>query len=205
MFFFEARRLGASRHKESLTARIERIRQENQEASGFVRQIHDLWPDCPPDWDERRDLVRARDKYVCVECGVGHTLQVHHRRAIREGGTHRTDNLVLQCERCHLDAHGGRQFNYEKERRDGEALPTKVQQRIALINLALAQGVDVRSRYRKRDGTITKRTVTLRELRKLTVSELRNQLGKGVRIEGRKIVPIWILSPTLCETHLCYR
>jgi hypothetical protein len=182
MLFSEARRLGVAQSKELLVSRIEDVRRTIRETKDILRQIHDVWPDYPPDWEERRELVRARDKYACMECGGNNRLQLHHRRAIREGGTHRIDNLILLCELCHSDAHGGRQFRYQQERGD-EGSPTAIQQKIALINRALAQKIDVRFRYRKPDGTITKRTVTPQELRKLTIFELRKLIGHKAKIE----------------------
>ena len=65
---------------------------------------------------------------------------------------------------------------------------TKVSKaRIYAIQEAIALGRDVHIRYEKGDGTVTRRTVTPRELRKLTIPELQRLLGTEVKVskEGR--------------------
>ena len=59
--------------------------------------------------------------------------------------------------------------------------------RISQINEAIANGSDIGFRYRKRDGTVTKRTVTPHEIRKLTIAELQDLVGRygSIRKEGR--------------------
>ena len=96
------------------------------------------------------------------------------------GGTNRLDNIALLCEECHKEAHGGRTFRYED--RDGTE-PTTIEKKIALLSRALAQRKDIRFRYKKPDGTVTQRTVTPRQLRKLTIEELQALLGKKAKIE----------------------
>lgn len=55
------------------------------------------------------------------------------------------------------------------------------------VSEAIASGRDVRIRYEKEDGTVTGRTVTPRELRKLSILELQDLIGNDVEIrkEGR--------------------
>jgi 5-methylcytosine-specific restriction endonuclease McrA len=183
MFFSEARRLRVHEHKRSLSARIQQTRTQLQQIAATILKIHDVWPGYPPDWDERRALVRSRDKYRCAECGVGRMLQLHHRRAIREGGTHRLDNLALLCAPCHSDAHGGKELKYKGPHSVDDDSPNAIERKMALVNKAIAEKKDIHFRYRKPDGTITSRTVTPRELRKLSISELQSLIGRFIKIE----------------------
>jgi 5-methylcytosine-specific restriction endonuclease McrA len=183
VFFSEARRASIVQRKQSLATRIQEARAEAQSIKVILVRIHDVWPGYPPDWDERRALVSDRDNYSCVECGVGNTLQLHHRRPIRQGGTHRLDNLVLLCASCHSNVHGGKEFKYRGPQNVDDDAPNAFERKLALINKAIAEKKDVHFRYKKPDGTITNRTVTPRELRKLTIAELQSLIGRGARVE----------------------
>lgn len=153
------------RHKKHLADTLQITRNEIQANVAVLESVFDVWPDYPPDWDRRRELVQERDDYCCSGCGVGNLLEVHHRRSIAEGGTHRLDNLVLLCKFCHSEAHGGRELRY-KEPSGGSGKPiTAISQKVAAINRALANGRDIRFRYKKPNGAVTQRTVTPRELR----------------------------------------
>jgi len=67
------------------------------------------WPaDYPSDWRNRRERVRARDGYCCVDCGMSQTehqnhysenLHVHH--VATEGDPDDESNLVTLCTNCH--------------------------------------------------------------------------------------------------------
>ena len=139
MFFSEARRLNVLRHKQSLAARVQETRTEILSTRTALLQIYDVWPGYPPDWDQRRLLVRSRDNSRCVECGVGNMLQLHHRRAIREGGTHQLDNLVLLCTFCHSEAHGGKELKYKGPQSVDDNSPNKIERKMALINKAISE------------------------------------------------------------------
>ena len=180
MFFFQSRQTEVLATKQHLLSRIRGARQEHESKIAKIRSVYDLWPTYPPDWDERRRLVSEREHYSCAECGAGGQLHLHHIRALSQGGTNRLENIALLCEHCHRAVHGDRTFRYED--RDGAALTT-IEKKIELINKALAQRKDVHFRYKKPDGTTTRRTVTPRQLRKLTVQELQALLGKNIRIE----------------------
>jgi 5-methylcytosine-specific restriction endonuclease McrA len=192
VFLFQSRQTEMLAAKQNLALGIHRAREEYESTANRIRLLYDIWPTYPPDWDERRRLVNERDQYGCSECGVGGRLHLHHIRALSQGGTNRLDNLALLCEYCHKQAHGGRSFRYE-DRDDSQ--PTTIERKIALLNAALAQRKDVRFRYKKRDGTITQRTVTPRQLRKLTVEELQALLGRKVKIEK---------EGKLCLLGYCY-
>lgn len=57
-----------------------------------------------------------RDGFKCVDCGRspdkdGVTLQVHHKKMVKDGGTNDFDNLVTLCADDHAGRHavaGGR-------------------------------------------------------------------------------------------------
>jgi hypothetical protein len=67
--------------------------------------------------------------------------------------------------------------NYPK---NAQSAPCSEQ--INLIKDAIALGRDVSFRYAKTDGSVTQRTVTPFELRKLSISELQSLIGVGVAI-----------------------
>jgi hypothetical protein len=48
-----------------------------------------------------RDHVLARDQRRCRKCGHARELEVHHIRAVCEGGMHVAGNLVTLCGLCH--------------------------------------------------------------------------------------------------------
>jgi 5-methylcytosine-specific restriction endonuclease McrA len=51
-------------------------------------------------WGEIRRRVHERDA-VCVCCDSHRRLQVHHRIALRDGGSNELSNLELLCAHCH--------------------------------------------------------------------------------------------------------
>lgn len=59
----------------------------------------------PPDWEERAEAIKKRDRYCCTKCGHTADLAVHHKKPVRKGGDHFHSNLVTLCNRCHLDEH----------------------------------------------------------------------------------------------------
>lgn len=62
-------------------------------------------------WDAAKEQVRQRDEYRCQNCDREGSeseiddLQVHHIRAVEDGGTNDLDNLVLVCNSCHWQIH----------------------------------------------------------------------------------------------------
>ena len=86
----------------------------------------DQWRDAPNDygsnWQEQRAKVRARDGYVCTQCGTpeaeGRQHDVHHLTPFRTYGyipghnenyqlANRLSNLRLLCQRCHRRLESG--------------------------------------------------------------------------------------------------
>ena len=56
-----------------------------------------------------REKVLARDGHRCRApgCRAIRFLEVHHVRPRQHGGTHRPENLVTLCSRCHRFLHAG--------------------------------------------------------------------------------------------------
>jgi len=80
------------------------------DAAGFDTDDPDReWPaDYPGDWIQRRERVRARDGYCCVDCDMSQTehqnhygqdLHVHH--VASAGDPDDEGNLVTLCANCH--------------------------------------------------------------------------------------------------------
>lgn len=72
-----------------------------------------------------RAWKRIRDKYVslhpfceiCYEQGIlVETEEVHHKKPLREGGTHDRDNLIALCKSCHSRIHAERGDRWNKNR-----------------------------------------------------------------------------------------
>lgn len=59
----------------------------------------------PPDWQERAEAIKKRDRYRCTNCGHTADLAVHHKKPVRRGGDHFPQNLITLCNQCHLDEH----------------------------------------------------------------------------------------------------
>lgn len=61
------------------------------------------------EWANKREAVRKRDGDKCCRCGktravlnaLGIQLQLNHVRMIARGGSDSTNNLQLECDRCH--------------------------------------------------------------------------------------------------------
>jgi DEAD/DEAH box helicase domain-containing protein len=79
--------------------------------------------DYGPSWLQARDSVRARDGYLCRQCGTpereGRSHDVHHIRPFREFGyipgenrkdrlANDHDNLITLCQTCHHQAESAR-------------------------------------------------------------------------------------------------
>ncbi|MDY7081592.1 MAG: HNH endonuclease, partial [Halobacteria archaeon] len=67
----------------------------------------------PPDWEERKRIVRNRHDHRCQNCGAKYLpendvlLDVDHKIPKSKGGSHSLDNLWLLCRECHAKKHPG--------------------------------------------------------------------------------------------------
>jgi hypothetical protein len=63
----------------------------------------------PPDWDRRREAVKARDEYQCLRCHryIGHvdTVHIHHLTPLQDGGSNELSNLATLCGAGHALLH----------------------------------------------------------------------------------------------------
>ena len=95
--------------------KIKRIEVEKQNdillKTELLIKIYDYWPSRPPDWNVRSNNIKLNNNY-CKICGNLNGLQVHHKKNIKNGGNHTSDNLIVLCEECHKDQHGGKDFSY---------------------------------------------------------------------------------------------
>ena len=57
-------------------------------------------------WSEIASNIRRLDHFACVLCGATDLeLHVHHIVYLSNFGTHRQENLVSACRKCHEDEH----------------------------------------------------------------------------------------------------
>ena len=56
-------------------------------------------------WDLIRQVALDRDGWRCQDCGKAGQMNVHHLRAVHQGGSNELGNLETLCEGCHLARH----------------------------------------------------------------------------------------------------
>lgn len=90
------------------------------DASRAAAEILSAWDsynesfkDYPPDWNERRYIVKKRDDWSCAKCGwpsgsrrLARNLHVHHIIPLSEGGDNALSNLITLCHVCHRKESG---------------------------------------------------------------------------------------------------
>jgi len=161
----------ADKELEKLTIELNHMRRKKEqlrkfeeihykESSEKLHRLYDYWLDYPPDWSERsKTMVRNAGK-MCEECYTsarrGHPLHVHHKTTIAKGGSHKPDNLVVLCEKCHSKAHGGKQFGTTQKSSNGTAFSRNLK----MINNAIKSGALIQFNYRKYEGEKSTRTIT---------------------------------------------
>ena len=62
----------------------------------------------PPNWDELRSAIYARDSYECANClvnGPNVEFHAHHIVPLGAGGTNNPSNLKTLCRSCHEKIH----------------------------------------------------------------------------------------------------
>ncbi len=86
------------------------------------------------EWQNVRDGILMRDKYLCVKCGAP-AEEVHHKIPLTATNindpsiTMNPDNLVSLCKECHFKIH-----NEEKVRRAVQRNKARVRKRITDVN-----------------------------------------------------------------------
>ena len=106
--------------------------------------IYDYFPTYPDDWDERRKTVTERDGDSCSICGNDGNLQLHHATPLSKGGSNKISNLVLLCNFCHSNEHGGRDFSREYHNDE-----TAFAKRVSTLQNAIRFEARVEFLYRK--------------------------------------------------------
>lgn len=62
-------------------------------------------PDATASWQQARQVVLARDRHCCRQCGTTTDLHIHHRIPRALGGTDEPANLITLCAGCHATYH----------------------------------------------------------------------------------------------------
>ena len=133
---------------------IYKLESYKNKKSQILSNVYDYWPTYPPDWEERKLLLETSGD-ACEKCGTFRLdLHAHHRVPISSGGSHRIENLVLLCERCHRKKHKDKEFSYSETSRPGS-----FHSRVELLRAAMRNGEIVRFSYRKYDGTKSVRSI----------------------------------------------
>lgn len=139
---------------EGLQGKVAELRREQEAVAASLFEIHTYWLDYPPDWAERRQAVLDRYGF-CHHCGAARSLHVHHRLPLSAGGDHSHSNLVCLCERCHEQAHGGKQIG------GGKAHQRKIAfgERIDVLRRAMENDGAVAFGYLNREGRKSTRSI----------------------------------------------
>ena len=56
-------------------------------------------------WARIRRNILDRDCWRCKACGKAGFLEVHHVKALDDGGTNEAGNLLTLCRGCHIHEH----------------------------------------------------------------------------------------------------
>lgn len=66
-------------------------------------------------WQDVRQVVLARDKNQCIECGFTENLHVHHLIPRHLGGSDAPSNLITLCAACHAVRHPTLQISLSRK------------------------------------------------------------------------------------------
>ena len=161
------------------------------ERKELLSKTYDFWLERPPDWEERRGLILNEESF-CNACGELYSLHIHHKRQIKDGGTHKLENLEVLCEDCHSDAHGGRKFRYNKKERE-----TKYSKHYKILLKAIEDKKPLMLNYEKYNGEKSQRVIHPKLFERWgeslivqTHCELRNDKRNFNLIRIKKLKPI---------------
>lgn len=154
-------------------------------------EIYSYWLERPPDWESRREMVLDEGSY-CVSCGEINSLHIHHKRQIKDGGTHKLENLEVLCEDCHSQAHGGRKFRYKNRERE-----TAYSKHYRMLQKAIEDKQPLMLHYQKYNGEKSQRIIHPKLIERWgesllveTHDELRNEMRRFNLIRIKKLKPI---------------
>lgn len=125
--------------------------------------LFDYWPTYPPDWDERCAEILQKKSH-CEAGGEHHgVLHVHHIKPLSLGGSNKTSNLKVFCERHHLKEHKVSKFEDEGEENETgiDITPNKrvFNRKILMLNKAIKHKEKIFMHYQNKYGERTKRTI----------------------------------------------
>lgn len=174
----------------------------------MLKSIYDYWPTYPPDWNIRKIDIRSLG--YCSDCLISWekntaankknrkfgdellSLQVHHIKPLKDGGSNKKENLKLLCNKCHEKTHGF-SFSYDNK---SVNLKSNFTEKIDLIHLALKENKCLRFTYKDFEGKLSKRTVIPNSITDKLVGKS-NKLGNKYLIgfcETRKEIRTFNIS-----------
>ena len=134
--------------------------------------IYSYWLKRPPDWELRRSKALTVQDF-CTKCGdFENTLHVHHKRPISKGGDHTISNLKVLCAKCHSQEHGGISFDDTDK---FSVTESAFEKKYRLLREAVESGRQVKFKYYKYSGEMSKRSISPESFKKL---------GKSLCVEG---------------------
>lgn len=144
-----------------IETRIGNVRVEIRKVKGSLSDIksklsaiYDYFLTYPPDWDERRSIVISNDGEICSQCGSYYSLHLHHITPLSKGGSNENTNLVLLCQECHSQEHGGRKFSGNFNNSE-----TVFSKRVSKIQEAINTDKSLEFEYKKYDEKYYKRRI----------------------------------------------
>jgi 5-methylcytosine-specific restriction endonuclease McrA len=130
-----------------------------------IKELYNVWPSYPPDWEERSSHIKKKFKNTCQKCSYSprfkkngkfykksRLMDVHHIVHLKNGGSHVEQNLTLLCRKCHENLHGKtipilKKYNYKNN------------SKIELFLISIANDHNVRIKYKDRYKILTDRVV----------------------------------------------
>ena len=133
---------------------INSIRNCSKPVIAKLSMLYDYWLSRPPDWEQRKEEMLDNAYGYCEQCEERGFLHVHHIKPISKGGNHRSENLIVLCEDCHSQEHGGKEFTYSNTSKKS-ALELKVEK----IMSAIKMNRIITFHYKKFEGEESNRTI----------------------------------------------
>lgn len=136
-----------------------KIREKRDEK---LSDIYDYWPERPPDWYTRSQIMRSGHTR-CSNCGRKGTrnfpLHVHHKIPISKGGNHSFVNLEVLCFKCHEKEHKY-SFNSGKQKEGNSNFRSKLN----YVEEAQRKNVFLSFKYRRYEGGRDKHYVKVKSI-----------------------------------------
>lgn len=160
----------------SLTTKNELAETELLPIINLLRSLYDYWPETPPDWEERKNLVRNKSGNCCEMCLSSGNVEkhVHHKVPVSKGGSHCIGNLQYLCVKCHSKAHHGRNVATTNKVITEKNRPV-FSDRLELIKYAIEHKLIIHFQYMKYEGEKSKRSIRPSGLK---------QKGQSLCVEG---------------------